>query len=377
MPATIRQCIVLLDSLGTDAALLTPRLLLPHGDRPLLAWLLREFMRFGVTDFLLLTGPLPPESEWAIAGMQVTLPHTVTIGMSEAPVGTGSGGALFHARQRLGERFLLCNGDALFDCNLSDLLSAGAQDDQGVTGRILLRQPPDAPGTANSGIYLFNRRLIGDLMPFCALETDVLPRLAMSGALRSTPGQGYSQAPRLPANAAHAQHALPTLLRRRALFLDRDGVINIDHGYVGTRDRFDWVDGAREAIAYATNAGWHVFIVTNQSGVARGKYTEADVRTLLDWIADEARAAGGTIDDDRYCPYHEDATVDAYRRASDWRKPAPGMLLDLIRAWDLTPSRCVMIGDQPTDMLAAERAGVRGHLFHGGNLLEFVRPLLA
>ena len=163
---------------------------------------------------------------------------------------------------------------------------------------------------------------------------------------------------------------------RPALFLDRDGVINVDHGYVGSRDRFEWMAGALDAIRLATQSGWHVFIVTNQSGVARGKYGEDDVRALLAWIADAARAAGGTIDDARYCPFHPEAIVPDYRRASDWRKPAPGMILDLIRSWGLDPASCLLIGDQETDMEAAAAAGIAGHLFAGGDLLSFVRPLL-
>jgi D-glycero-D-manno-heptose 1,7-bisphosphate phosphatase len=165
-------------------------------------------------------------------------------------------------------------------------------------------------------------------------------------------------------------------LHRKALFLDRDGVLNIDHGYVGSRDRFEWVDGALDAIRYATQAGWLVFIVTNQSGVARGLYSEDAVRDLLSWIAEEASAAGGKIDDVRFCPFHPDATVDTYRQAHPWRKPLPGMILDLIRAWNLDPKRAVMVGDQETDMQAAAAAGVVGHLFPGGNLLAFLRPIL-
>ena len=144
----------------------------------------------------------------------------------------------------------------------------------------------------------------------------------------------------------------------------------------GSRDRFEWMDGAPEAIRYATEAGWHVFVVTNQSGVARGLYTEDAVRDLLDWMTDEARTAGGTIDDVRFCPYHPDAPVAAYRQAHPWRKPLPGMVLDLIRTWELDPKRAVMVGDQETDMRAAAAAGVEGHLFRGGNLLTFLRPIL-
>ena len=162
----------------------------------------------------------------------------------------------------------------------------------------------------------------------------------------------------------------------RGLFLDRDGVLNVDHGYVHSRDRFDWIPGARETVRHATQSGWRVFIVTNQAGVARGYYSEDDARALMAWVVAECRAMGGTIDDIRYCPYHPDAAVAEYRRVSDWRKPAPGMVLDLLRVWNLAADRCVMIGDQPTDMLAAERAGVPGYLFPGGDLLAFARPIL-
>jgi D-glycero-D-manno-heptose 1,7-bisphosphate phosphatase len=164
---------------------------------------------------------------------------------------------------------------------------------------------------------------------------------------------------------------------RPALFLDRDGTLNVDHGYVGSRDRFAWIDGAREAVARATALGWHVFIVTNQSGVGRGLFDIASVDALHAWLADEIRRAGGTIDDVRICPFHPDAALPQFRRDSDCRKPAPGMLLDLIGRWGLNPSRCILVGDQPRDVAAAAAAGVRGHLFPGGDLDAFVAPLLA
>ena len=163
---------------------------------------------------------------------------------------------------------------------------------------------------------------------------------------------------------------------RPALFLDRDGTINVDHGYVGTRDRWEWVDGALDAIRLATDSGWHVFIVTNQSGIARGLYDEAALEALHGWAVAEIARAGGRVDDIRVCPTHEAAVVERYRRVSDWRKPAPGMILDLMNRWRLDPARCVMVGDQPTDVQAAAAAGIHGVLFEGGNLLATVRPLL-
>ncbi len=402
--ATVKQCAVLVGGLGARLGSLTaatPKPLLPCGDRPFLAWLLRELVRFGVTDILLLTGYLSDQMAAAADAMQAALPRPARITISEEPTRAGTGGAVFHARGRLADRFLLCNGDSLLDCNLANLLSPAATDDDSVTGRMLLRALPDAarygvvdlqgdrvtafrerppadtPGTINAGIYLLSHRIIETLSPNCSLEADLLPRLAAADSLRGTVADGYFRDIGVPDDFARAQTEIPALLHRRALFLDRDGVLNVDHGHIGTRDRFEWMPGALDAIRLATQAGWHVFVVTNQSGVARGYYDEAAVRDLLDWMADEARRAGGTIDDTRYCPYHEEATVDAYRRAHPWRKPEPGMLLDLIRAWELDPARCVMIGDQPTDIAAAATAGVPAHLFPGGNLLDFVRPILA
>ena len=420
--ATVRQCAILAGGLGTRLGALTaatPKPILPCGDRPFLAWLMREFVRFGVNEFVLLTGHLSAELARVAHTIRAGLPAEVTVTLSEEPVRAGTGGALFHARSLLADRFLLCNGDSLFDCNLARLLATAAA--QPALGWLVLRRLADAarfgavetagdrvtafqerpsrepsasdsafsggsdaaggagasPGLINGGVYLFDRRVVDHFGPTCSLEAEVMPSLAAAGLLRGLEADGYFRDIGVPDDFARAQAEVPALLHRRALFLDRDGVINVDHGYVGSRDRFEFIPGALEAIAAATRAGWHVFIVTNQSGVARGLYDEDAVRALLGWIGDQARLAGGTIDDVRYCPYHEDAVVPAYRRASDWRKPAPGMLLDLIRTWELHPARCVMVGDQPSDMAAAAAAGVAGHMFPGGNLLSFVRPILA
>lgn len=402
--ATVTQCAVLVGGLGTRLGALTahtPKPLLPCAGRPFLSWLLREFTRFGVTDFLLLTGHLSDVVERAAADIQAALPRGARVSLSLEPIRAGTGGAVYHARDRLDQRFLLCNGDSLFDGNLAALLAASGSEAPGTIGRMMLRRlddafrygvvalrgdqvtdflerpPPGTAGTINAGIYLFDRRLVDALSPNCSLEAEVMPRLARAGALRGTVAGGYFRDIGVPEDFARAQTELPEVLRRPALFLDRDGVINVDHNYVGSRDRFEWIPGAREAMAHATRAGWHVFIVTNQSGVARGYYPEAAVHDLLGWIGDEVRAIGGTVDDARYCPFHPtDQALPAYRAISDWRKPAPGMLLDLIRVWELDPARCLMIGDQETDLRAAAAAGVPGHLFTGGDLLAFVRGLI-
>jgi D-glycero-D-manno-heptose 1,7-bisphosphate phosphatase len=164
--------------------------------------------------------------------------------------------------------------------------------------------------------------------------------------------------------------------RKPAAFLDRDGVINIDDGYVGTRERFRFMPGAAGAIRRLNEAGYFVFVASNQSGIARGLYSEDDLVDLHRWMVKELAAQGARIDDARYCPFHPDSKIAGYAWDSDLRKPRPGMLLDLIANWPVEREGSILIGDKESDMEAARRAGVKGYLFEGGDLEEFVRGIL-
>ncbi len=144
-----------------------------------------------------------------------------------------------------------------------------------------------------------------------------------------------------------------------ALFLDRDGVINVDKGYVYQRADFEFVDGIDALIQAARQASWAIIVVTNQSGIGRGYYTEKDFKAITHYMADELSAVDAPIDHVFFAPHHEDA-ISAHYRVPDhaWRKPNPGMLHAAMLLYNLRPENCLMIGDKATDMLAAYSAGI-------------------
>jgi D,D-heptose 1,7-bisphosphate phosphatase len=373
-----------------------PKSLMPVAGRPFIDHLVWNIARHGIRRIVFAVGRHADQlvehiGDGSALGIDAVFAHE--------PEPLGTGGALAMAAPLThGDDVLVSNGDTVFDFNYLDL--ALARSEAGSPVAVALREVPDAarfgaatleagrvvefgeksrtgPGIVSGGAYVFSREAL-DRLPggHWGLETGLLEPLAAEGGLAGRAYGGTFIDIGVPDSLAEAQHVVAAWRHKPAVFLDRDGVINVDRGHVHSTEEFEWIPGARDAVKLVNDSGRLAILVTNQAGIGRGLYTEGEFRAFTGWIADRLAEVGAHFDAVYHCPHHPTAGQGEYLRECECRKPAPGMLLEAIRDWDVDVPASVMIGDKPKDMEAAAAAGVRGLLFERGDLLTFVRQAL-
>ncbi|HKU65836.1 MAG TPA: HAD-IIIA family hydrolase [Rhizomicrobium sp.] len=391
----LSQAVFLVGGLGTrlkERTRATPKPLLDVGGRPFLEYLLDEATRQSFTEILLLAGHFGDQVRTLYDGRKWRGAQIRVLCENE-PLGTG--GALRFALPHLKPHFLLANGDSFFDINLralsADLPEGGAAmalrnvvGDR--YGRVKLEgnrvlsfhaSQENIKGPINGGIYAISRAIVETIPDGkFSLESDIFPSLATRGGIRGRTFDSYFIDIGVPQDLERAQTDLPRHVRRPAVFFDRDGVLNRDTGYLHRPEEFEWLEGAKSAIRLCNDAGYFVFVVTNQAGVARGYYDESDVENLHVWMRKELALEGAHIDAFEYCPHHLDGVRPEYRRACPRRKPEPGMILDLLADWPVDKGASFLIGNTQSDLDAAAAAGIAAHLYQGGDLAAFVASLL-
>ena len=388
-----RSCAVLVGGFGSRLGELTrktPKPLLPVNGAPFLDYLLLELARHGFTDIVLLAGYLGDQLRAYSGQRQMAGRHVqITVHVEDQPMGTA--GALLPLLGNPEDTVLILNGDSWFDIDFrafatglpnwavarialrrtNDLGRFGVVEiSDGRVTRFADRNADVGAGYINAGIYLVRRSLVARIATVpSSLEADIYPALTRERKLEAWPSEGFFIDIGVADDYATADRVLGAQRRRPAVFFDRDGVLNSDElGYTHRPEDLRWNENAIEAVRLVNQSGWYAFVVSNQAGVARGYYDEAAVHRFHEQMDMELACKGAHVDEFRYCPFHPDATVVEYRCDLECRKPKPGMIVDLMRTWPIDASRSVLIGDKGSDCMAAAAAGIRCHLFRGGDL---------
>ena len=158
-----------------------------------------------------------------------------------------------------------------------------------------------------------------------------------------------------------------------ALFLDRDGVINVDHAYVYQPEKFDFIDDVFGLCQEAQKRGYKICVITNQAGIGRGYYTEQDFMRLTEWMLDVFKQHEVVINKVYFCPHHPDG-LGSYQQDSFFRKPNPGMILQAEQELDIDLKRSIFVGDKLTDMQAGKSAGILNNLLYSPESIESAIP---
>ena len=383
--------IILAGGKGTrlgEVTKITPKPLIKIGENPFIFYVINNLSRYGITKFIISTGYKHEAFEEFIFYEKSLRKFSITLVKETFPMGTGGG--LKMCEQYINEDFLLLNGDTFYDINILDLFQY-YKSQENITGCIALKEIkgsnrygnvvlknervmsfrekedtiPNNNILINGGIAIFSPEIFGYLSGKPqSLERETLPELAQRGLLGGKIYKNYFIDIGLPLSLKKAKNEIPQVYNRGAIFLDRDGVINKDFGYVGTLERFEWIEGAIDAIKTANNAGYLVIVITNQSGIGRGLYTEEDFHYLMEAINNMLKEKGAHIDDYYYCPHHEQANLEKYKKRCSNRKPGSGMLLQAINDWNINLERSIFIGDQLTDVESGKNIGVDTHLFN-------------
>lgn len=375
-----REAIVLAGGFGTRLAHVVPDVckpMAPVAGRPFLRFIMDQLAAAGFDRVVVADGYRREQIEGffgpAYRGM------SIEYSPEETPLLTG--GAVKRALNSCQSDWVfVLNGDTWLDVDFAAMETAACDAPEGVSSVIAVKRMRDfdrygtvdvdaggsltafhekrpcQEGLINAGVYLLRRDALNIMPEKFSLESDYFERVVGDEELRAVECEGGFIDIGVPEDYELAQTMLAPLAKswKLAMF-DRDGTINVDTGHLHEPEKLELIPSTVDVMrGYSDDPDFKVVVVTNQAGIAKGMYTEADMRRLHRYMGNELEKRGARVDAWYFCPHHPD-----YTGPCGCRKPAPGMLLAAMRDFDARPEDCAMFGDKPSDEAAAKAAGVR------------------
>jgi D,D-heptose 1,7-bisphosphate phosphatase len=396
------QAIILAGGLGTRLQAVVKDVPKPMADingKPFLAHLLQYLQQYGFTDCCISTGYLQEKISTYFGDKYLGI--NVSYATEDRPLGTG--GAIINSLKNCNKSapIVVLNGDTFLKVDYKKLLEFHRTNNSQLT--MVLRKMDDCSrygaveidknncvisfkeksstsfeGLINGGVYVIDPQIFSadNLPKQFSFEQDFLIQNLSNLQPYGFVADDYFIDIGIPEDYKRAQIELlpqilsPKITKNKALFLDRDGVINIDHGHVFEKEEFHFVGGIFDLCKRAQDLGYLIIVVTNQAGIAKGFYSEEQFLELTKWMEEEFVNRGIKISKTFYCPYHVEAKIEKYRKDSEDRKPNSGMLLKAIEEFNIDAKKSIMIGDKESDIEAASGANVGLKLLFNGEDLS-------
>jgi len=307
----------------------------------------------------------------------------------------GTAGSLFLLKNKIKNDFLLINGDTFFNFDFKKLISkvnenhiahiALTKNNNYLTNKKLVNLSLDKKKNIifskksklmNGGaIYIRKKFLKMIYNSYSSIENDFLPKLIKKKLIGGSIHNNFFIDIGIPKNFYFAKKNLKNVLYKKAIFLDRDGVINYDYGHVHKFENFRFRSGVIKALKLLTKNDYYIFIITNQAGLAKGKYTLRQYLYLNSQIKDFLSKKNIFFDAVEFCPHHENAKITKYKKNCKFRKPGNLMIEKLFSKWFIMKKTSFMIGDKLTDFLAAKNSKIR-FFYAENNLYKQIKKII-
>ena len=374
----IKQAVILCGGLGSrlkEITKITPKPLILIDKIPMVQHLIKHFCRFGIKEVLLLCC-------YKYDQFKKTFHNKTFYGAKIKCINEkkrlGTSGALYNAKKKLDNNFILSNGDTLFDINLSDLVKQFRKKNNTVCFISLKKTKNNNKFDCfklnkdnsikidikkksllvNSGLIICSKKILKFLKKKGSLEKDVYPKLIDEKTIYA---KEYN-AKFIDMGRIHDLKKMPSFIKKfyykPALFLDRDGVINKDIGYANQIKDFIWRNNIKKFVKNYNDKNFYVIVITNQSGIGRGYYSEKDMQNLHNWMVYNFREYGANIDDIFYSPYYKYSKNHKFRKDKKLRKPNIGMIKLAQKKWNINMKKSIFIGDNLIDKKTAINAGL-------------------
>tara|TARA_B100000287_G_C20674882_1_gene794830 strand:+ start:39 stop:1232 length:1194 start_codon:yes stop_codon:yes gene_type:complete len=388
------QSVILVGGKGSRLGEITkdyPKPMLEVDGKPFIMKIIDMLVRFGSTEILLL----------ACHANKVIIDYfkdkeidgcNIKVIIEDELLGTG--GSLINAYDSLEESFFCFNGDSIIDGNWLSIknilddndnisIALTRTNDKNRYGQVELSNKKVTSflekqknnnlsnNLINGGIY-YIRKKIFDSLPNekISFERDIIPNQVQANKVVAQEVKGYFIDIGLKESLEQAR-AYNWRRGRKAIIFDRDGTLNHDDGYTYKISDLKWNLGAKEAIKLFNDKGYYVFVATNQSGIAKGKFSEDEMHKFHNEMKSHLYDIGAHIDKIYFCPYHKESKIKKYKVDSNDRKPKTGMLEKISKDWGIEKNNMVMIGNSTHDIECANNFGIRSFLYNGiDNLYE-------
>mgnify|MGYP001163793451 FL=1 len=290
----------------------------------------------------------------------------------------GTAGALYSLKKLIKKDFIVCNGDSIFDVDLAHFTKTK------ITNKLIkitlvknLNYKSNKKLASinthkkiiyfkkgskymNGGIYLFAKQIFKFInnKP-SSLEENIIPYLIRRKKVVGNKYNNFFIDIGTPTNLLKAKKSIPKYFFRPAIFLDRDGVINYDKGYTHKISQFKFRPKVLKALRYLNKKKYYIFIVTNQAGIAKGKFKKEQFYRLHNYIKQHLIKNNAYINDVEFCPFHPNAIIKKYRKKSNYRKPGNLMIKSLFNKWPVIKKKSFMIGNEKSDEIAALKSNIK------------------